>query len=101
MTFSQLIHMRGRAMNFDADSFPFSHFALRLQRPPGGSLCDIRENAEYFLPLRLYPYAIVVLRAVLVSHPSRAEYLVKAFPCGTARREGGVRRGGTRCARNW
>ena len=71
--------MRGRAMNFDADSFPFSHFALRLQRPPGGSLCDIRENAEYFLPLRLNPYAIVVLRAVLVSHPSRAEYLVKVF----------------------
>ena len=24
-------------------------------------------------PLRLYPYAIAVLRAVLVSHPSRAE----------------------------
>ena len=65
--------MRGRAMNFDADSFPFSHFALRLQRPPGGSLCDIRENAEYFLPLRLNPYVIVVLRAVLISHPSRAE----------------------------
>ena len=49
------------------------HFALRLQRPPGGSLRDIRENAEYFLPLRLYHYAIVVLRAVLISHPSRAE----------------------------
>ena len=29
--------------------------------------------------LRLYPYAIAVLRAVLVSHPSRAEYFVEVF----------------------
>ena len=26
-------------------------------------------------------------------------FVSRAFPCGTARREGGVRRGGTRCAR--
>ena len=40
---------------------------------------DIRENAECVLPLRFYPYAIAVLRAEPVSHPSRAEYLVELF----------------------
>nr|DAJ08969.1 MAG TPA: hypothetical protein [Caudoviricetes sp.] len=67
------------------------------------SRADIRENAECVLPLRLYPYAIAVLRAVLISHPSRAEDLFEVFQepslAETARREGGVRRGGTRCAR--
>ena len=29
--------------------------------------------------MRLYPYAIAVLRAVLISHPSRAEYFVEVF----------------------
>lgn len=29
--------------------------------------------------MRLYPYAIAVLRAVLISHPSRAENLVEVF----------------------
>ena len=29
--------------------------------------------------VRLYPYAIAVLRAVLISHPSRAEYFVEVF----------------------
>jgi hypothetical protein len=38
--------------------------SLRLQRPPGGSLRDIQENAEWAFHLRLYPYAIAVLRAV-------------------------------------
>ena len=47
---------------------PFGYNDLRAVR-----YRDIRENAECVLPLRLYPYAIAVLRAVLVSHPSGAE----------------------------
>ena len=55
------------------------HFAMRLQRPPGGSLPRHPRKCRGFSPLRLYPYAIAVLREVLISHPSRAENLVEVF----------------------
>ena len=57
-----------------SDILPYGYNDLRAVRSR-----DIRENAECVLPLQLYPYAIAVLRAVLVSHPSRAEYLVELF----------------------
>lgn len=59
---------------FLCDILPCGYNDLRAVRSR-----DIRENAECFLLLRLYPYAIAVLRALLVSHPSRAEYLVEVF----------------------
>ena len=59
--------------------FFLRHFALRLQRPPGGSLRDIRENAECG-----FPFAALSLRnrcapGGALSHPSRAEYFVVVF----------------------
>ena len=68
---------------------PLRNFALRLQRPPGGSLRDIRviafgallckENTEC-----VFPFAALSLRnrcapGGALSHPSRAEYLVEVF----------------------